>query len=125
MDQDLEPGIISVEQWRKVDRENFDPVGPAVAADEEDGTIRILEEDGTLGKKATKQPPPLTYVMTVPDDLYRRVVSEMSYALLPPWWGFFMCCNESGGHADIRLALAILAVVLFLIFVSTMEWFKV
>lgn len=118
MDQDLEPGIISVEQWRKVNRKFFDPVGPSISYDEEDERMAILE-DGEILPSRTKQPPALQYVITVPEDLYRRVVAEMSYALMPPWWGF---CSESDGRADIKLALGILAVILLLLFISTMEW---
>lgn len=119
MDQDLEPGIISVEQWRKVDRAHFNPVGPSVGDD--DSRMNVLEDNTTIGNKVT-QPPPLRYVMTVPDDLYQRVVAEMSYALLPPCWGIFNCCNATDGKADIKLALVILAVILFLMFISTMVW---
>ena len=121
MDPSLEPGIISVEQWRKVDQTIFDPAGPLVG-DEEEGQMLVLDDPDSYPKKKIKQLPELRYVMTVPDDLYRRVVAEMSYALMPPWWGCFMCCSEAEGRADIKLALAILSVTLFLMFVSTMEW---
>lgn len=120
MDDDLEPGIISVEQWRKADSH--------VAWSDQysyDGMI-VLEDTTATNQDATKkgipQPPPLRYVMTVPDDLYKRVVAEMSYALLPPCWGFFRCCNDPDGRADISLALAILFVILLLMFISTLEW---
>ena len=121
MDPGLEPGILSVEQWRKVDPTIFDPAGPLVG-DEEDGRMVVLDDPDSYPTMKMKQLPELRYVMTVPDDLYRRVVAEMSYALMPPWWGCFMCCSESEGRADIKLALAILSVTLFLMFVSTMEW---
>jgi hypothetical protein len=121
MDPSLEPGIISVEQWRKVDQTIFDPAGPLVG-DEEEGQMLVLDDPDCYPTKKIKQLPELRYVMTVPDDLYRRVVAEMSYALMPPWWGCFMCCSEAEGRADIKLALAILSVTLFLMFVSTMEW---
>jgi hypothetical protein len=119
VDEDLESGIISVEQWRAVDKNNYNPAaGPALG--DEEGMMMILEDEGKGLDKGTL-PPPLRYVMTVPDDLYRRVVAEMSYALVPPCWGFFKCCDAEG-RADIKLALAILAVILFLMFISTMEW---
>lgn len=102
MDNDLEPGIVSVLQWRK-------------AEDEYQGLTAVPQMEMT---------PPLKYVLTVPDDLYRRVVSEMSYRLMPPYWGFFKCCHyhDDTEHADIRLALAILAVTFTLVFAFTMEW---
>ena len=94
MDGDLEPGIVSVEQWRK---------------------------DGKTPEEEEEENPPLRFVMTVPDDLYRRVVAEMSYIYFPPYWGLFRCCNENE-RADIRWALAILSVIFLLLFISTMEW---
>ena len=102
MDNDLEPGIVSVEQWRK-------------AEDQYQGFTAVSQMEMT---------PPLKYVLTVPDDLYRRVVSEMSYRLMPPCWGFFKCCHyhDDTEHADIRLALVILAVIFALVFIFTMEW---
>jgi hypothetical protein len=98
MDQDLEPGIVSVEQWRKE-----------------------LTTPTPNGQSFFESTPELRYVLTVPDDLYRRIVSEMSYAMFPPYFGFFKCCNETE-RADIKVALAILFVVLVILFISTMEW---
>lgn len=102
MDNDLEPGIVSVQQWRK-------------AEDQYQGLTSVSQMEMT---------PPLKYVLTVPDDLYRRVVSEMSYRLMPPCWGFFKCCHyhDDHEHADIRLALVILTVTFALVFIFTMEW---
>lgn len=102
MDNDLEPGIVSVEQWRKPE-------------DQYQGLTAVSQMEMT---------PPLSYVLTVPDDLYRRVVSEMSYRLMPPCWGFFKCCHyhDDTEHADIRLALVILAVTFTLLFGFTIEW---
>jgi hypothetical protein len=104
MDHNLEPGIVSVEQWRKEDQNTTDPTTPT-----------------TNGQSFFESTPPLRYVMTVPDDLYRRIVSEMSYAMFPPYWGVFKCCTETE-RADIKVALAIFFVVLLLLFISTMEW---
>jgi hypothetical protein len=95
MDHDLEPGILSVEQWRCVDANEILPTGEAVAV----------------------SGPPLRYVMTVPDDLYRRVVAEMSYQYSSPFIN-----PTTGGHADIRLAIMCLTVVLLLLFIGTMDW---
>lgn len=119
-DPTLEPGILSVEQWRKVDLKSYDPVGPSVA-DEEEGRLAVLEDQESQ-PPGRQHLPPLRYVMTVPDDLYRRVVAEMSNALMPPWWGCFMCFSEFDGRGDIKLALAILSVTLLLMLIITMEW---
>ena len=99
MDLELEAGIVSVEQWRKEDTTNITPAKASFF----------------------ETYPPLRYVLTVPDDLYRRVVSEMSDALVPPYYGLFKCCHETE-KADLRLALIILFVVFLLIFISTLEW---
>mmetsp|Transcript_14491 Transcript_14491/g.33537 ORF Transcript_14491/g.33537 Transcript_14491/m.33537 type:complete len:186 (+) Transcript_14491:49-606(+) len=66
--------------------------------------------------------PELKYVITVPDDLYRRMVGEMSAKAFPPYWGFFKCCNQESEPADIKLALVILTVVMLLLFVGSLEW---
>eukprot|EP00531_Pseudo-nitzschia_arenysensis_P001436 CAMPEP_0116145352 /NCGR_PEP_ID=MMETSP0329-20121206/16542_1 /TAXON_ID=697910 /ORGANISM="Pseudo-nitzschia arenysensis, Strain B593" /LENGTH=530 /DNA_ID=CAMNT_0003640941 /DNA_START=102 /DNA_END=1694 /DNA_ORIENTATION=- len=66
--------------------------------------------------------PELKYVITIPDDLYRRMVADMSSKLIPPYWGFFKCCHQESERADIRLALVILAVVMFLLFIGSLEW---
>ena len=100
MDDDLEPGIVSVEQWRGDNPKNIT-------------TADSFSLDNT---------PSLRYVMTVPDDLYRRVVSEMSNKLYPPYWGLFKCCSNESERADIRWAIAIMLVILLLLFISTMEY---
>ena len=66
--------------------------------------------------------PKLKYVITIPDDLYRRMVAEMSAEAFPPYWGFFKCCHQESERADIKLALAILSVVMFLLFIGSLEW---
>jgi hypothetical protein len=108
MDQDLEPGIVSVEQWRTTNQE-------------ENGGNTMGMMMG-MDVPSSKPYPPLRYVMTVPDDLYRRIVAEMSYALAPPCWGFFKCCSNESERADIKLALLIMFFVLLLMFISTLEW---
>ena len=98
VDHDLEAGIVSVEQWRQIDQ-------------------------GDIAKESVfdDSKPDLRYVLTVPEDLYRRVVSEMSDAMVPPYFGAFKCCSENE-KADIRIALAVLCVVFILMFISTLEW---
>ena len=64
----------------------------------------------------------LHYVMTVPEDLYQRVVSEISTEAFPPYWGFFQCCNQDNERADIKLAVVILAFVMFLLLLGSIEW---
>jgi len=66
--------------------------------------------------------PELKYVITIPDDLYRRMVGEMSAKAFPPYWGFFGCCNLESGRADIKLAIVIMTFVMSLLFVGSLEW---
>jgi len=66
--------------------------------------------------------PDLKYVITIPDDIYRRMVGEMSAKAFPPYWGFFKCCNHESEHASIKLALVILSVVMTLLFIGSLEW---
>jgi len=66
--------------------------------------------------------PELKYVITIPDDLYRRMVGEISAKYFPPYWGFFRCCNQEQEHADIKLAILILSFVFFFLFIGSLEW---
>jgi len=66
--------------------------------------------------------PDLKYVITIPDDMYRRMVGEISAKVFPPYWGFFKCCNQESEQADIKLALLLLSVVMSLLFVGSLEW---
>jgi hypothetical protein len=136
MDHDLEPGILSVEQWRRredVERQELE----AQQNDEKFGEVPMdplmLKGGGQrpqTRRVAASSPsslglsdlPELHYVITVPDDLYQRVVSEISMEVFPPYWGFFKCCNHESERADIKLALAILFVVLFLLMIGSIEW---
>jgi hypothetical protein len=100
MDPDLEAGILSVEQWRQ-EKENMGlPPSPEAAFEDR---------------------PPLRYALTVSPDLYRRVVAEMSDEFTNPFCGFSRCCSDNG-KADIRIAVAILGVVLVVLFINTVYW---
>jgi hypothetical protein len=85
-DPDVEPGIVAVEQRRVVRDEETNGYGDV-----------CLE--------------PLHYVLTVPEDLYQRVVSDMSYK---------PCCRADG-KADIRLAYGLFVLLLLLLFFTTVE----
>jgi hypothetical protein len=136
MDPDLGPGILSVEQWRT--REDVEREYAAVQEQLETGRKGIdplmlkgggqQPADELQSQEATKVVGVLSnlhelhYVMTVPDDLYQRVVSEISTDAFPPYWGFFKCCNQDRERADIKLAVAILAFVMFILFIGSIEW---
>lgn len=66
--------------------------------------------------------PELSYVITVPPDLYQRLVGEMSAKAFPPYWGFCKCVTQEGERADIKLALFILLIVMLLLGAGSLEW---
>mmetsp|Transcript_15417 Transcript_15417/g.43373 ORF Transcript_15417/g.43373 Transcript_15417/m.43373 type:complete len:594 (+) Transcript_15417:102-1883(+) len=145
MESDMEPGILSVEQWRKDDDSNNLKKSNRFAAspppsmmmmrpiDVDDGTAQDGHDhlatyptnyssnnnSSSNNPMDASTPPQLSYVLSVPDDLYRRVVSEMSDALIGP--SYKQCCQESE-RADIRFALGILAIILTLMFIGSLEW---
>lgn len=98
MDTDLEAGILSIEQWRQ--NEKADIGYPDVALQDR---------------------PHLRYVLTVHDDLYRRIVSEMSEGLTKPYWGLSGCCNENE-KVDIRVAIAVMIVIMTILLINTFIW---
>ena len=67
--------------------------------------------------------PELNYVLTVDQDLYKRVLKEMS-----DHWrvcGLYYCCHEALGetkHVDIGVAISLLLVVLTLMAIATSYW---
>eukprot|EP00977_Amphora_coffeiformis_P010748 scaffold2518_cov178-Amphora_coffeaeformis.AAC.7 len=101
MDPDLEAGVLSVEQWRCEEDE-----GKGVFP------LGVQQENKPLADR-----PPLRYVLTVPPDLYRKIVSEMSDNLTTPF-GIGRCCSDNE-KADIRIAIFILVIVLFVLFINT------
>jgi hypothetical protein len=129
MDPDLEPGILSVEQWRtredverqqRRQRELEAAMAEGIDPLKTRGGGQALDADG--GEDEEFRMPELHYVMTVPDDLYQRVIDEINMEAFPPYWGFFKFCNQESERADIKLALAILSVFFLLIFLGSVEW---
>jgi hypothetical protein len=57
--------------------------------------------------------------LTVPDDLYRRVVGELSDSIFHSNWGL---TSSEERKVDIRVALLVLAVVCFLFWVVVLIW---
>jgi hypothetical protein len=40
----------------------------------------------------------------------------------PPYWGLFKFCNQEQERVDIKLAVAILSVIFFFLFIGSIEW---
>ena len=95
MDPDLEPGVLSVEQWRPED------------SDEK-------YQDGV-------EQPRLRYVLTINEDLYRRIVSDMSDGLTKPYCGISRCFHDDE-KVDIRFAAAILGFILLILLINVFVW---
>jgi len=67
--------------------------------------------------------PELNYVLTVDQDLYKRVLKEMSDSRRP--CGLYYCCHEASGetkHVDIGVAIGLLSIVLTLMAIATSYW---
>jgi hypothetical protein len=112
-DPDLEVGILSVEQWRD-------------EPDDDEGTTwnarlhtKLLNQ--ARAKSFNERHPPLRYVLTVEDDIYRRLVAEMSDRLTTPYCHASRFCLEEE-KVDIRVAVAMLMVILLVLFCTTIEW---
>ena len=88
MDPDLEPGVLAVEQTRLPSASDHPP---------------LLVD--------------LRYVLTVPSDLYRRLVTEMSNAMTTGCY-----CSDEGRKTDIRIAILILSCTMLVLFFLTMFW---
>ena len=90
MDPDLEPGVLAVEQTRLPSASDHPP---------------LLVD--------------LRYVLTVPSDLYRRLVTEMSNAMTTTSGCY---CSDEGRKTDIRIAILILSCTMLVLFFLTMFW---
>jgi hypothetical protein len=93
MDPDLRPGILSVEQRRECEQEYRDE----------------------------SRRPSLHYVLTVQEDLYRKIVGEMSDSVTNPYCGMNRCCSEKE-FVDIRIAVAIVGFMLLVLLLLTFVW---
>lgn len=60
------------------------------------------------------------YVLTVDDDLYRRVVKEMADSRCP--CGIYYCCHETDKKVNIMVAVGILGAIFLFLFITTMIW---
>lgn len=101
MDPDLEPGILSVEYSGSFKQNRS--VGTKIA----------LDEDKVVNNE-------IMYVFTVDDNLYRRVIGELSDSLSSQF-GLNQFCIEEG-HVHISVAILLLAVIFIFLIVNTIIW---
>ena len=71
--------------------------------------------DSNAAQEETKEA--LEYVLTVDDDLYRRMVAEMATEQ-------FVCVTEAG-FCDIRIALGVLSVIFVVLFVNSLAFHEI
>ena len=108
MDDELEPGILSVEQR----------VPPS--AQNQHRNKKNHHNNDNHDDNNNSAPPVLVYVLTVDETLYRRVVDEISYATTSRFGLHSFCMEE--GRMDISVAVICLSVVMFLLLITTLIW---
>mmetsp|Transcript_897 Transcript_897/g.1549 ORF Transcript_897/g.1549 Transcript_897/m.1549 type:complete len:634 (+) Transcript_897:95-1996(+) len=70
-----------------------------------------------------KRPSDLRYILTVDQNLYKRILSEMADSRTP--CGLYFCCHDAvdgSKSVDISVAVFILIVVFVLLFIGTCMW---
>lgn len=75
------------------------------------------------GNHVNKRPPDLRYILTVDQNLYKRIFSEMADSRMP--CGLYFCCHDAvdgSKSVDISVAVFILIVVFVLLFIGTCTW---
>ena len=62
----------------------------------------------------TTRPPDLRYILTVDQDLYKRVLSEITHSRAP--CGLYNCCHEAGDGSHQHVHISVALIILFLVF---------
>jgi hypothetical protein len=140
MDPDLEAGILSVEQWRRLPSCSS---SSSSSSTQQKSSLAILQSSSetteTSEQEEEEELPPLRYVLTVPMDLYQKLVKEMSHNMITTnsrnssrsssSSSLLSCCQCNTIHykhgserVDIRIAIWILGTVLIVLFINTVIW---
>jgi hypothetical protein len=139
MDPDLEAGILSVEQWRRrAEKKSASNMSQQRQQQRHhwNSSSSLTEEAIEEQEEEEVELPPLRYVLTVPMDLYQKLVKEMSHGITSRsssssssccclCSAFLSCfqCNIQYKHGDekmdIRIAIWLLSTVLILLFLNT------
>lgn len=116
MDPNLEAGILCVVVTEDESKFQLYHTNSTVgaAAKARAHTSRIHEEESHEGKKV----PPLTYILTVDDDLYKRVLNELAERWSQPF-GLYFCTHETDETSRVSpwFAGMILSVILIAMFI--------
>jgi hypothetical protein len=130
VDPDLEVGVLSVEQWRvetKEDYPNEDEYdfyprmnGEAEGIINTQSSLPSLQH-GKMRMNRKAHRPELRYVLTVSDDLYRKIIEEMSPTSVKYFCCNRACCNDEE-KMDIRVAFLLLLSILFILFINMLAF---
>ena len=80
-------------------------------------------QTGPKLQKSNSKLPPLRYLLTVDQNLYKQIIKEVPDSRMP--CGLYFCCHDSvdgSRHVNIGVAIMILTVVFLLLFVGTCIW---
>jgi hypothetical protein len=132
VDPDLEVGVLSVEQWRvATDIETNNKMPDSTHDDESNlatnhDTARSIEDVPqrytSMERNESSTPlPELRYVLTVGDDLYRKIVEEMSPTNIKYFCCTRGCCNDEE-KVDIRIAFVLFGMTLLILFINMLAF---
>ncbi|GKY94890.1 hypothetical protein MPSEU_000453900 [Mayamaea pseudoterrestris] len=122
MDADLPVGTLSVCQWRNAqEKEDYDCSSeydaeqalPRRSTKVNAGSNQPLQHDQSRKRRR----PSLHYILTVPDDLYCKVVNDMSKATKRSFFNLGICNTHDHDHADVRIAVFIMMIVMVILLV--------
>ena len=134
VDPDLEVGVLSVEQWRvattTIENDNettADRLGQDVdetshhVTDHDTSQNSIPRMDTRTEDNGSSPIPELRYVLTVSDDLYRKIVEEMSPTSIKYFCCTRGCCNDEE-KVDIRIAFVLFGMILLILFINMLAF---
>ena len=121
MDPIMESGILSVERnvmpLLSSNTEQHDKIEcGAFHTKNDEAEAEIIEERFDQHRKAKTSKPvkELSYTLTVDEDLYKRIFSEINQSRLP--CGFYYCCHDSEDKSQhVHIGVAICGLVAFFI----------
>ena len=130
VDPDLEVGVLSVEQWRAAeskDETTHEFHFSRSNCDDDEANILLSslpplrKEVRPTSMNPSAPRPELRYVLTVSDDLYRKIVEEMSPTTVKYFCCNRACCNDEE-KVDIRVAFSLFLAVLFVLFINMLAF---
>jgi hypothetical protein len=131
VDPDFEVGVLSVEQWRTavlerdIEHHTDDMSDPKIHSNRDSTRLLQSNDDQQLYRSAIRRResslPELRYVLTVSDDLYRKIVEEMSPTNTKYFCCTRGCCNDEE-KVDIRIAFFLFGTTLFILFINMLAF---